>query len=387
MSVLFISPRLHAVSETFIARHAEYLRNANALAAQVILSVCDDETWRGIPVYSLGRRRLRPKFDRAWRSVARRVGVNSSSWYSYESTFERMLVETEVDFDRVLIEYADTAYHLKAHVQQWLGDGIPVFIHLHGHDTIASTFPPDYIPELRHLAERGAVFISNSEYTASTLGPWQLTDEQLTVKCYGVEIPQQYRKHHPDNEIAILHLGRLVDFKAPHLTLQAFERACERGLRGTLVVAGDGELRARCEVLREQSRWKDRITLLGAVDWSRANELRLASDVFTLHSIIGEQSGRIENLGVAVLEAMAAGLPVVTCPMGGIKETVIDGETGVFFPSGDVEAQAEAFLHLACNPALRAEMGRRSRERIGQHFSVEREKRELLSLLGYSDDR
>jgi len=148
-----------------------------------------------------------------------------------------------------------------------------------------------------------------------------------------------------------------------------------------LIIAGDGEMRATCETIWQKSKWKDRITLLGTVDWDKAEELRCSADIFTLHSVIGEKSGRVENLGVAILEAMAVELPVVTCAMGGIKETVIDGQTGIFFPSGDIEEQARSFLKLANNPQLRRSLGKAGRLHVTENFSLEREKSDLQKLL------
>lgn len=298
----------------------------------------------------------------------------------------RLLKDHPISFDRVLVQYAEHAYHNHVYIERWLEVGYKVAVHLHGYDAVSSSFPSDYVTILRSLAEKGAVFVSNSEFTKQSIVDWKLPADKLVVKYYGVDIPSRVRQHHTQSTVTILHLGRLVDFKAPDLTIKAFEIACERGLDGNLLVAGDGELRERCHKLHEQSKWKHRIALLGPVDWSRAEELRLSADIFTLHSVVGERSGRVENLGVAVVEAMANGLPVVTCPMGGIKETVLDGETGIFFPTTDVEAQADAFLTLARNPELRQTLGTQGRAHVNENFSAEREKRELLRLLGYTDE-
>jgi len=386
MQTLLITPAFQAVSETFIMRHVQILRDLNHLSAIVVMARTKDHYWDNIPLFSLGNRRLRPKYDRVWRSLGRRMNIKFSSWYPASETLTKLIQEEKFEFDIVLIEYSSTAYNLYGVVEHWLKIGKRILIHLHGYDAVAESFAEDYVPKLRILANLGAVFIANSEFTASTIAIWQLPPSQLIIKTYGIDIPERTREHHNSHKVTILHLGRLVDFKAPHLTIKAFERACELGLDGNLIIAGDGEMRATCETIWQKSKWKDRITLLGAVDWDKAEELRCSADIFTLHSVIGEKSGRVENLGVAILEAMVVELPVVTCAMGGIKETVVDGETGIFFPTTDVEAQANAFLMLARNPELRQKLGAQGRARVIEHFSIEREKRELLRLLGYTDE-
>jgi glycosyltransferase involved in cell wall biosynthesis len=87
-------------------------------------------------------------------------------------------------------------------------------------------------------------------------------------------------------------------------------------------------------------------------------------DVFVLPSLW-------EGLPIALLEAMAAGLPVVATAVGGTPEVVVEGETGFLVPPRDPEALAEAILRLLREPDLRRRMGEAGRKRVAEHFSVE----------------
>lgn len=83
------------------------------------------------------------------------------------------------------------------------------------------------------------------------------------------------------------------------------------------------------------------------------------------------QPSRADNLPLAILEAMAAGLPVIGTRVGGIPELVVDGETGLLVEPERPEELAAALDSLAADPVRRAELGRRGRERVREHFSAD----------------
>src|SRR5207244_9685546 len=88
-------------------------------------------------------------------------------------------------------------------------------------------------------------------------------------------------------------------------------------------------------------------------------------DVFVMPSLF-------EGLGVAALEAMAAGKPVVATNVGGLAESVIDSVTGLLVPPRDPRALAEAVGKLVGDRSLAGEMGKRAAERVREHFTLEK---------------
>jgi glycosyltransferase involved in cell wall biosynthesis len=92
------------------------------------------------------------------------------------------------------------------------------------------------------------------------------------------------------------------------------------------------------------------------------------------------QPSRADNLPLAILEAMAAGLPVIGTRVGGIPELVLNGETGVLVEPESPAALAAALDSLAGNPERRRELGRRGRRRVEEHFSAEAIARRTVAL-------
>jgi glycosyltransferase involved in cell wall biosynthesis len=151
---------------------------------------------------------------------------------------------------------------------------------------------------------------------------------------------------------------------------------------GQLVIAGDGPLRTMCELLRARSSFRERIALLGAVDAPTGERLRTEADIFTAHNCRGPLSHQEEAFGVSVVEAMAAGLPVVSGRSGSLPELIEHGREGLLVEPGDVEGHADAFLRLASDPGLRQSMGEAGWRRAKERFSCERERGQLRAILG-----
>jgi glycosyltransferase involved in cell wall biosynthesis len=138
-------------------------------------------------------------------------------------------------------------------------------------------------------------------------------------------------------------------------------------------------LRSAVQLEIEQSGLRARVRLLGPQ--SRPDVLRLLSeaDVAVLASH-PTREGKREGIPVALMEAMAAGLPVVSTRISGIPELVESGVTGLLVRSGEAVPLANALEHLAVDAALRARMGRAGREKVVRDFNLHTNTRQLLGL-------
>jgi colanic acid/amylovoran biosynthesis glycosyltransferase len=106
-----------------------------------------------------------------------------------------------------------------------------------------------------------------------------------------------------------------------------------------------------------------------------------AADVFVLASVVAS-NGRMDGIPVALMEALAAGLPVIASRLSGIPELVRDGETGLLARPGDAADLATAFQRLLGDPEGAIARARAGRRLIEQEFDIERSANRMLELFG-----
>jgi glycosyltransferase involved in cell wall biosynthesis len=162
--------------------------------------------------------------------------------------------------------------------------------------------------------------------------------------------------------LVVVTIGRLVPVKDHMTLLEALAQLHRRGTAVTAVIAGDGPLK---DQLRQQAAalgLGDAVRFLG--HRTDVETVLAAADVFVL-------SSESEGLSNTILEAMAAGLPVVATSVGGADEIIQDGVTGRLVPSGSPVKMAEALASMLGDPAVRRSMGSAGRARAEAEFSLE----------------
>jgi glycosyltransferase involved in cell wall biosynthesis len=158
-------------------------------------------------------------------------------------------------------------------------------------------------------------------------------------------------------------VARLVPIKAHETFLQAAQAMAPARPDAVFLVVGDGERRAALVEMAGQLGIADRVRFLG---W-RADLERLYADLDVV-----VLTSKNEGSPVAVIEAMAAGRPVVSTRAGGVEDVVAHGETGLVVEVGDAGAVARAVLHLLEDPAEAARLGAAARAAVLPRFSSDR---------------
>jgi glycosyltransferase involved in cell wall biosynthesis len=164
----------------------------------------------------------------------------------------------------------------------------------------------------------------------------------------------------PDNPV-VLWVGRPVTFKNLPMLIQAFAQIHAKIPAARLVLAGDMS-GTTIQAQVEQSGLASVVRFPGAVAHSALPALYQTASVYAM-------SSNYEGLPVALLEASAAGLPVVTTANNGALDLVIDGQTGILSPIGDNTALANAIIEILNDPDRARELGLRAREHVKQEFN------------------
>jgi glycosyltransferase involved in cell wall biosynthesis len=195
-------------------------------------------------------------------------------------------------------------------------------------------------PRLARPILRGARFVIAAS-TELAEAARRLGAQDVRVIPSGVDLPAEVGEEAEPPEV--LYAGRLSAEKGVLDLVEAAD-----GI--PLVVAGDGPLRARVP---------------GARGFVPHDALQ---DLYARAAVVACPSHR-EGFGVACLEAMAHGRPVVAGDVGGLRDLVLDGETGYLVAPRDVPALRDALERLLADPDLRRRLGAAGRERAGRHFS------------------
>lgn len=217
-------------------------------------------------------------------------------------------------------------------------------------------------PVIGWLWRRASAVVANSGGLAD-LARRFAPDVDVSIVPNGVDAdlfrPAERAEQAETGRVVLLFVGRVVRQKGLDLVLQALP-ALPAGV--TLRVVGDGPARPALEAQAETLGIADRVSFLG---WLGRDELPSAyagADLFVFPS-------RDEGMPNAVLEAMAAGLPVMGTRIAGNRDLIVDGETGLMVEADDAAGLRMGLERLVKDPELRMRMGAQGRRRVLEHFS------------------
>ncbi len=190
--------------------------------------------------------------------------------------------------------------------------------------------------------------------------------ERVATIHNGLDLARWPERRTDRNAVArIACLGNIRRVKGHDVLLQAFAKVRREFPEAKLAIGGatlDAAYMAELQVLLEQLGLTDAVSFEGNIH-NQQKFLERAS-IFVLPS-------RSEGFSNAIVEAMAASLPVVATDVGGNAEAIVDGSTGFLVASEDVEGMAAAILSLMRDPTSAARMGLAGRQRVREHFTTE----------------
>lgn len=208
---------------------------------------------------------------------------------------------------------------------------------------------------------------STSERMAMRVRTLCLHLPPLYITPFGVDTRQfsPAQEKRADGKLVIGMVKALEPKYGVDVLLRAFAQVLPQlsGLDARLEIYGGGSERQALEQLANQLDIAPRVRFCGAVPHEQVPKILRKLDIFCVPSVSDS-----ESFGVAAVEALACGVPVVAGAVDGFKEVLRDGETGFLVPPGDAESLAERLVQLAHAPSLRQEMGRAGRADVQARF-------------------
>jgi glycosyltransferase involved in cell wall biosynthesis len=239
--------------------------------------------------------------------------------------------------------------------------GRPLILHAHGagFDEFHRRLPAAVRRNLNRTLQRANVFITlSTQWRDFYVEECEISPSRIVVLANPVRVPMEVPDRSTHAQVQFLHLGRLGERKGSHDLVKAFLALPEAlRARARLVLAGDGDV----EGLRKVSAAAgDRIVVHSWIDARERDRLLAESDVFALPS-------RAEGVPMALLEAMASGLPCITTPVGGIPDVLTHNVEGLLVRPGDHAELTAALARYIEDDAGRLAAGRRAHERARQY--------------------
>lgn len=225
----------------------------------------------------------------------------------------------------------------------------------------------------RNKLETSAFCVSisdyNRRYVLETYGEKYATKFHI-VHC-GINPesePTQSAAMQGDGPLRILGVGQLNRRKGFHVLVDALAILKNRDRSFDCTIVGDGAERIGLEKAIKNNKLEDNVTLAGALLHEQVQGLLGAADVFVLPCVVSEDGWR-DGIPVALMEAMYAGLPVISTNILGLPELIDDGVNGLLVPSDDPEALAGAIARLGTDPDLRRRLGEAGRAKVLRDFN------------------
>jgi len=248
------------------------------------------------------------------------------------------------------------------------GRRLPFVTTLHGTDITLVGLDRSYLPITRFAIDQSDGVTAISHYLrARTLEEFGV-DRPVEVIANFVNcdlylrkaefVAEQRKRYARDSEALLIHLSNFRPVKRTLDAVEIFARVAKQ-IPARLLMVGDGPDRAACERLAYKSGILDRVDFMGKLE--RVDELLPLTDLMLMPS-------EMESFGLVALEAMACEVPTIGTLVGGVPEVITNGETGLLFDVGDVDAMAAGAISLLTDPTRRAAMGRAGRRDAQQRF-------------------
>ena len=348
INIAVIAPNANIYSETFIKAHKDLLNgNIHFLYGGLIPTIS----------------------ERTGSLSGKNETFNKGLYWLFKknyklSSLRKYLVKYNIGV--VLAEYGPVANSVLPVVEDL---GIHMIAHFHGADASKSQMIIDnnnYSEVFRY----SSYIIAVSKVMRIKLISLGCPVEKLILNTYGPR--DEFFEVRPDmSHELFISLGRFTDKKAPYYTILAFKKVLEEFPTTRLIMGGDGDLLNTCKNIVRYLQIENNIDFPGILKPEDFRKYLKIARAFVQHSVTAAD-GDMEGTPLAILEASAAGVPVISTIHAGIPDVIINGVTGLLVNEHDVDGMAENMKKLLADKELAINLGNAGRENISKNYSMQK---------------
>lgn len=282
--------------------------------------------------------------------------------YFLKKAVIRYLVKHKIQL--ILAEYGPVGVRMMEVSRE---TGIPLVVNFHGYDVYHQRVREEFGEKYQQLFKECAAMIAVSKEMKEELVALGAAESKVIYQPAFVDLQLFAYTDVSRNPPVFLSVGRFAETKSPHLTILAFEKVLHQIPEARLVMIGKdggGELFEACKILVRSLQLEHKVEFKEIVSPAEVYAEMKKARALVQHSLTTPIYKDKEGTPIAIVEAQAAGLPVVATRHAGIKDVVMENETGFLVNEYDIEDMANAMIELAANDALVLEMGKKASEQV-----------------------
>ncbi|WP_114941107.1 glycosyltransferase [Mucilaginibacter endophyticus] len=352
-NLCIIKPNKSAFSETFIQAHIDGLAGNKKVLYGGAFPLYDHE----------GKTLIRSKLGLLSYLIQKRIFKKKNIRVRTRALYKYLKANK---IDAVFAEYGMVGASVTEACKM---AGVPLIIHFHGADVYHRDTVAAYAELYQQAFRYASAFIAVSVDMAVTLKEMGAPADKVYTASCGVDTAAFPLLDISASAKDFLFVGRFVEKKSPQSLVKAFKIVLEQHPDARLWMAGGGPLFDETKALIVELGLNEQITLTGVLKPEEIRDLMKRMRAFVQHSVTAA-NGDKEGTPVTVLEASSSGLPVVSTRHSGIKEAVVDGETGFLVDEYDITGMAERMITLAESVELAVQMGKAARNHMIDNYDI-----------------
>lgn len=357
--IAIFAPEKNAYSETFITSHKKFIRGSVHFLYGGLIPKYSDRvgllrTYYMTKNWYLKYLRLLPEF--LYSKIINLYDTKALNYY---------LKHNRIKF--ILIEYGIVGAENYANLNKL---GIPFAIYFHGYDAFKKNIIDKYKTDyslMFHFAEKVFVVSSIMRNKIEEFGCQ--TNKIILNPCAPDNLFFKIKPNFSNQQF--LFVGRFVDKKAPYYVLYSFRKALSACPGIKLVMAGEGPLLEVSMNICKFLKLDKHVSFIGRQSHQNIHSLMKESIALIQHSIT-TYNGDSEGTPVSIMEAMAAGIPIISTYHSGISDVVEHGKTGFLSNEHDINSMGEHIIIIARDIAMAKIMGAAAKREVALRYSMKR---------------